>query len=229
MKTSNKKYEITDIVHETYPFLHRVRALRDIGENVKAGDLGGFVEGEHNLETELSDSAWIFDDAIACGSAYVNQDSSLHNTAIACGSAYVNQDSSLHNTAIACDHAYVSCGSALYGQARAEDDAYLRGAVMCGNAYASGFAQIICGPDKFKPPILSGHCKVCGSVRGNVKVCGAGAVLPGEEILNDLKDITVLISDSGRRILRGTVKDTLRPRKEHAPQKEKSKKRGMER
>ena len=34
MKTSNKKYEITDIVHETYPFLHRVRALRDIGENV---------------------------------------------------------------------------------------------------------------------------------------------------------------------------------------------------
>lgn len=33
-------------------------ALRDIGENVKAGDLGGFVEGEHNLETELSDSAW---------------------------------------------------------------------------------------------------------------------------------------------------------------------------
>ena len=193
MKTSNKKYEITDIVHETYPFLHRIRALRDIGENVKAGDLGGFVEGEHNLETELSDSAWIFDDAIAC------------------------------------DHAYVSYGSALYGQARAEDDAYLRGAVMCGNAYASGFAQIICGPDKFKPPILSGHCKVCGSVRGNVKVCGAGAVLPGEEILNDLKDITVLISDSGRRILRGTVKDTLRPRKEHAPQKEKSKKRGMER
>ena len=188
MKTSNKKYEITDIAHETYPFLHRIRALRDIGENVKAGDLGGFVEGEHNLETELSDSAWIFDDAIACGSAYVNQDSSLHNTAIAC------------------DHAYVSCGSALYGQARAEDDAYLRGAVMCGNAYASGFAQIICGPDKFKPPIL-----------------------PGEEILNDLKDITVLISDSGRRILRGTVKDTLRPRKEHAPQKEKSKKRGMER
>mgnify|MGYP007086055088 CR=1 FL=1 len=44
MKTSNKKYEITDIAHETYPFLHRIRALRDIGENVKAGDLGGFVE-----------------------------------------------------------------------------------------------------------------------------------------------------------------------------------------
>ena len=211
MKTSNKKYEITDIVHETYPFLHRVRALRDVGDQVKVGDLGGFVESESNLATDPSDGAWIFDDAIAAGNAYVDMGSYLHNTAIAC------------------DHAYVSCGSALYGQARAEDDAYLRGAVMCGNAYASGFAQIICGPDKFKPPILSGHCKVCGSVRGNVKVCGAGAVLPGEEILNDLKDITVLISDSGRRVLRSKDKDILKPQQEQSPQAKKPKKRGMER
>ena len=38
----NTKYEITDIAHEKYPFLHRIRALRDIGSEVKAGDLGGF-------------------------------------------------------------------------------------------------------------------------------------------------------------------------------------------
>ena len=25
----NQKYEITDIAHEQYPFLHRIRALRD--------------------------------------------------------------------------------------------------------------------------------------------------------------------------------------------------------
>ena len=56
-ETSNQKYEITDIAHEKYPFLHRIRALRDIRPDIKAGDLGGFVEGEHNLETELSDSA----------------------------------------------------------------------------------------------------------------------------------------------------------------------------
>ena len=34
---SNQKYEITDIAHEKYPFLHRIRALRDIGSEVKAG------------------------------------------------------------------------------------------------------------------------------------------------------------------------------------------------
>ena len=27
---SNQKYEITDMAHEEYPFLHRIRALRDI-------------------------------------------------------------------------------------------------------------------------------------------------------------------------------------------------------
>ena len=211
MKTSNKKYEITDIAHETYPFLHRIRALRDIGKNVKAGDLGGFVEEERNLEADLSDSAWIFDDAIACGSAYVNQDASLHDTAIAC------------------DHAYVSRGSALYGQARAEDGAYLRGAVMCGNAYASGFAQVLCCTDRSDGPLLSGDCQIFGTVRGNLRFSGSIVVLPHEEISNDLKDVSISISDSGRLVLRNREKDVLKPQKKQSSQAKKPEKRGMER
>lgn len=55
---NNEKYEITDIAHEKYPFLHRIRALRDIRPGVRAGDLGGFVESEHNLSFEPGDNAW---------------------------------------------------------------------------------------------------------------------------------------------------------------------------
>lgn len=44
--------------HEKYPFLHRIRALRDIRPGVRAGDLGGFVESEHNLSFEPGDNAW---------------------------------------------------------------------------------------------------------------------------------------------------------------------------
>lgn len=62
---SNQKYEITDIAHEEYPFLHRIRALRDICGEICAGDIGGFVESESNLSAEPGDCAWIFDDAIA--------------------------------------------------------------------------------------------------------------------------------------------------------------------
>ena len=64
---SNQKYEITDIAHEKYPFLHRIRALRDIGTEVKAGDLGGFVEHEGNLSFEPGDDAWVYNDAIIAG------------------------------------------------------------------------------------------------------------------------------------------------------------------
>ena len=80
--TMNTKYEITDIAHEKYPFLHRIRALRDIGSEVKAGDLGGFVEGESNLSFETGDNAWIFDDAIAAGEGCVDKGSVLRERAI---------------------------------------------------------------------------------------------------------------------------------------------------
>ena len=70
----NDKYEITDIHHEQYPFLRRIRALRDIGEEVKAGALGGFVEHEGNLSFEPGDDAWIFQNAIACADAYVDKE-----------------------------------------------------------------------------------------------------------------------------------------------------------
>lgn len=113
--TPNQKYEITDIAHESYPFLHRIRAKKDIGSQVKAGDPGGFVEGGSNLSSEPGDDAWLFDDAIAAGGAYVDQGSCLRGNAVAC------------------DSAYVSRGSVLSGNARVEDNAYLRGAVMTGD------------------------------------------------------------------------------------------------
>ena len=143
------KYEITDIAHEEYPFLRRIRALRDVGDQVKAGDLGGFVESESNLGTDPSDCAWIFDDAIAAGDAYVDRD--------AC----------LRGDAIACDRAYISKGSVMSGHSRAEDNAYLRGASMTGKALASGNAQIIHDPHTMGTPILSGNCKVYGTIQGH--------------------------------------------------------------
>ena len=82
MKTTNHKYEITDIAHVQYPFLHRIRALRNIGPEVNAGELGGFVESESNLSYEPDDDAWIFDNAIACNGAYVDQGASLRDCAV---------------------------------------------------------------------------------------------------------------------------------------------------
>ena len=112
---SNSKYEITDIAHKTYPFLHRIRALQDIGDWAKAGDLGGFVESESNLAVDPDDAAWIFNDAIACDRAYVSYGSALY------GSARVENDAYLR-------------GALMYGRTRASGCAQL----LCGADRAEG-------------------------------------------------------------------------------------------
>ena len=37
MNPGNQKFEITDIAHPEYPFLHRIRALRDRSEERRVG------------------------------------------------------------------------------------------------------------------------------------------------------------------------------------------------
>lgn len=209
---SNQKYEITDMAHEEYPFLHRIRALRDICGEIHAGDIGGFVESESNLSAEPGDCAWIFDDAIAAGDAYVDRDACLRGDAIACGSAYVSK------------------GSVMSGHSRAEDNAYLRGASMTGKALASGNAQIIHDPHTMGTPILSGNCKVYGTIQGDVRVTGSAVILPCEAVRNDTSD-TFVLSGKSRSVIRGIGREALKPlQKEVSPMKTKTpKKRGVER
>ena len=190
---SNQKYIITDIAHDKYPFLHRIRALRDIGRDVKAGDLGGFVESESNLSTEPDDTAWIYNDAIAAGAAYVDMASHLRDRAIICDCAYVSQ------------------GSVMYGDTRAEDNAYIRGAVMRDSARASGDAMILNLCETNMGPELSENCVVYGKVSGGVSIRGSVIVFYPEEIANASLD-RFLINDHGRTVVRSKSRDELKPR-----------------
>ena len=72
----NNKYEFTG---ETLEYegktLHRIRALRDFGD-VKAGEVGGWVESEANLSHKnlawISDNARVTDNARVSGNARVS-------------------------------------------------------------------------------------------------------------------------------------------------------------
>ena len=190
--TSNQKYEITEISHEKYPFLHRIRALRDVSAEVRVGDLGGFVESESNLSFEPDDTAWIFDDAIACNDAYVDKGAVLRGEAVVC------------------DNTYISMGAVLSGHTRAEDNAYIRGAVLSASARASGFSMILNDKDTMGVPILSGHCAVYGKVSGDVRLTGSALVISGEEIRNDTLD-TLVISGKNRSVIQDSSRDELAP------------------
>ena len=64
-----KKYILTDdVIDFNSHTLHRIKAVRDF-DCVKAGDLGGFIESEKNLDHD--GAAWVTGDARVSGAAWV--------------------------------------------------------------------------------------------------------------------------------------------------------------
>ncbi len=192
---TNEKYEITDIAHPGYPFLHRIRALRDIGEDVKAGDLGGFVEHEGNLSFEPGDDAWIYDDAIAANESHVEDGAILRDHAVVCGMAKVKW------CAIMTDHA------------RAEDHADVDGARVVDHARLSGFG-LVCAITPARVPVVGGNSIVHGSVVGNVRLTGEAVVFSRARIYNEAID-QVVVDENGQRVERSPDRDRLVPGKEY--------------
>ena len=107
-----KKYELTN---ETKTLaggtvLHRIRALRDIPRfGVKAGELGGFVEGENNLSQD--GDAWVYGDAKISGNARVFGNAKVYGKAEIYGDAGVSDD------------AYIFGDAKVYGNACVSDNA----------------------------------------------------------------------------------------------------------
>ena len=183
---TNDKYEITDIAHPEYPWLHRIRALQDVGKDVKKGDLGGYVESESNLSFEPKDNAWLFDDSIACNTAYVCQDSCLYKKSMAK------------------DKAYISKGSSMSGSSIVEDDAMIQGASLYGNARISGTA--LSSRSGYRPTI-SGDESVYGLICGNFHLDGQTVILEGEKLYNQ-RDDRIILSNGIRYVLSDEAKQS---------------------
>ena len=101
-----KKYEVTDIPHPYYPWLHRIRALYSFRSDVQKGQLGGYVQSEDNLSQE--GTCWLFDNAISFENAYVSQDAVIKDVARVQGSALVSGTAECTIHALVCDHAIVT-------------------------------------------------------------------------------------------------------------------------
>ena len=93
MKEQQKKYELTDefIEHWSGKKLYRIRALVTFGI-VVAGQLGGFVESEKNLDQSLSGNAWVYGDAQVSGDARVYGNARVSGDALVYGNAWVSGD-----------------------------------------------------------------------------------------------------------------------------------------
>ena len=73
----NKKYELSDITMEFEGrTLYRIRALKNFSD-VKAGDLGGWVETEYNLSQE--GNCWIYNEAKCMDNSKICDNSTMHD------------------------------------------------------------------------------------------------------------------------------------------------------
>lgn len=188
----NDKYCITGIVHWQYPFLHRIRALRNIGDKVKAGDLGGFVESEQNLSFEPGDDAWLFDDSICCNEARVDKNSILKDNAEVSG------------------RAYITGGSTLSCTVKVANSAYICGARLSFGCMVLGKAMIVPLHKTGRAPMLGGDIFIYGVVSGDVRVAGKLVIMENEKIQNSTLD-TLNIVSGHRTITLDESRETLRP------------------
>lgn len=116
-----KHFELTD---KTMVFLgrtvYRIRALIDIpSQNVKKGDIGGYVESLDNLHH----SSWVFDYGIVCDNAKLYENSSVAGTAKVYGRAEMHENAKVYENAIVFDSVIVSGDVKIYGNS-----------TVCGNA-----------------------------------------------------------------------------------------------
>ena len=158
-----KKYELTN---ETKTLaggtvLHRIRALRDIPRfGVKAGELGGFVEGENNLsqdgdawvygDAEVSDNAKVYGKALVYGKAKVFGNAEVSGDAKVYGDAKVFGNACVYDNACVYGDAEVYGNAKVYGKAWVSGKAWVYGnACVYGNAKVYGDAEVENGHDYF--------------------------------------------------------------------------------
>lgn len=192
-----KKYELTSettLLRNGITVLYRIKAVRDF-DDVKAGDLGGWVESEDNLSHD--DNCWIYKDATVRGDAYVNKNAKIKDHALVYDDAWVTENAEIygeaiiggcacirdfasvfgntfiHGCAIVCEHAKV------FGRARVGSQAYISGhSEIFGNAHVYGDTRI----SSFARVYDSAKVRDSAEIRGGSIVCG-NKVVDGKSII----------------------------------------------
>lgn len=232
-KEQGPKYEFTGELREidgvfSRVTLHRIRALRDIEgdiergiSDVKAGELGGWIEDEKNLshrgnawvadEAKVFDNACVLDNArveesaVLCyeataeknariyGNAWV-EDSFISDYAKVHGHSTVSAQSSIYENAEVCAGAHIYLGVQIYGHAKVSN-----GAMIYNNAKIYDNA-VVRGPAVIKGNVqVYNNSNVTGFVTGNAQICGdaiicADAIVAGNARINHGKIDNAIIS-----------------------------------
>ncbi|ATP12447.1 hypothetical protein BHOIPH791_06690 [Bartonella henselae] len=109
-----KKYELTDETTDIVSChtLYRIRALRDF-DDVKAGDLGGFIENESNLSHD--GNCWVYDNACVTWGSKIYDNAKIYNNARVYGGGRIFENAQIYGNAIVYPNARIYGDAKIYG------------------------------------------------------------------------------------------------------------------
>lgn len=173
----DKKYEILkdQAITMNGSTIYRIKALRNFGD-VKAGDIGGFIEKEENLSHE--GPCWVYGDAMVYHNAKVRENAIVRDY------AHVYNESQVLHNAIVEDHARVHGHGIVFGNARIKDNGsvfdhgIVNGfAIVQDNAVVRDCARV------YGETIIKDHATVAGymmvsqgTISNNVILFGVGEI-----------------------------------------------------
>lgn len=180
------KYKLTEetLTLDNGKVLHRIQALKDFA-NVKAGDLGGWIESESNLSqsgdcwvdinARVYDNAQVKDNARVCDHSTVFENASILNnsrvmhTSKIFGNASVKDNArvyysaKIYDSAVVTNHAIISNYAEVFGNSQVRDTAIVGGharvcknSVIIAQAFVDGFAFIENG-EVYGPAHITGN------------------------------------------------------------------------
>ena len=132
-----KKYELTSNFKMcSDKKIFQIRALVNLENGVKVGELGGWIEKEENL-SHIGD-AWVSGNAQVSGNAKITGDAWVSDNACVSGDAWVTDNAHVAGNAHVANNAWVS------GNAWVTDNAWVTGkAHVAGNAWVSKIADLL--------------------------------------------------------------------------------------
>ena len=146
--------------------LYRIQALKSFS-NVKAGDLGGFIESNMNLSQ--SDNCWIYDNAKVYDRATIQQDAQIRDSAEVFDSAEIEDSARIYNNAKVYGAAQVNKTAEVREWARVFDTAR-----VLDRAEVFGWARVFENSEVYNFAAVAGCAQVRGraAILNNARVCG---------------------------------------------------------
>lgn len=186
--------------------LYRIKALRSF-KWVSAGDIGGYIEGEHNL-SQIG-TCWVFDDAKVFDKAIVRYEAEITNEAQVFGEAIVEERSIVADQAKVYGYATLRDDSMtmghgeVYEYARLSNKAVVENhAKVYGHARVTGYSFVDDDAKVYGYSVIDGNARIYehasvkdnGIVRGYANLSGH-ATVSKYGLVSDMADVNFNIQD----------------------------------